>query len=393
MYTDIHDDEYFLSDCTDSEDYEYYLRKFEETESDDYECCFQKFEESEALPVVESNTAACENRKLIPKIMISRVPEDVKEEDVIENIKNKNPWLRYLIKDEDDFKKVATVQADAKGRPGYIIKCSPQIRRNVAARGDKLYILDKFGDEKFCKVYDRYHVIRCTKCQKFGHKLGQCRGELVCPKCGKGHWLRDCNSETSTCFLCKGPHITGNRSCQKYKEQEARIKDRTDHGEHLEVIMLDLQSEGAERKNITTKQQKTIKQEAQRKKKEENIQVNVKSNKKLNKAKCKNATDHGEQQVVPVVESAEQKQKTLLTVENKKVEEARTKNTTAPGKQDIIPVVKIKKKKQRKQLTAEWWLDFCRRYHACIHPSIENNSKVEAGIKIQLTMENNKMCL
>ncbi|XP_066955373.1 uncharacterized protein [Macrobrachium rosenbergii] len=185
VYTDIHDDEYFLSDCTDSEDYEYYLRKFEETESDDYECCFQKFEESEALPVVESNTAACENRKLIPKIMISRVPEDVKEEDVIENIKNKNPWLRYLIKDEDDFKKVATVQADAKGRPGYIIKCSPKIRRNVAARGDKLYILDKFGDEKFCKVYDRYHVIRCTKCQKFGHKLGQCRGELVCPKCGK----------------------------------------------------------------------------------------------------------------------------------------------------------------------------------------------------------------
>ncbi|XP_066955365.1 uncharacterized protein [Macrobrachium rosenbergii] len=256
MYTDVQDDDFFPSNHTDSKDYEH---------------CIIEFKESAALPTVENaevNNAARGIRTLSPKILITRIPKYVNEEDIIENIKDKNPWLRYLIKNEDDFKKVATLNADTNGRPQYVIKCSPQIRRNVAARGDKLYILDKFGDEKFCKVYDRYHVVRCTKCQKFGHKLNQCRGELVCPKCGRRHWLRDCNSETSTCLLCQGPHITGNRSCQKYKEQEARIKDRTDHGEHLEVIMPDLKSERAERKNRTTKQQKTIKQEAQRKEKE-----------------------------------------------------------------------------------------------------------------------------
>ncbi|XP_064108695.1 uncharacterized protein LOC135217034 isoform X1 [Macrobrachium nipponense] len=256
---------------------------------------FIVFEEREALPIVENKiiikneennikneeenkiiikskkvkTTACGKRKLFPKILITRIPKNVKEGDIIENLKDKNPWLRYLIKNEDDFKLVATLKADTYGRPQYAIKCSPQIRRNIAACGDELNILGTF-----CKVYDKYHVLRCIKCQKFGHKHDLCRGELVCPKCGGEHWLRECISEVSTCLHCQGPHITGDRVCQKYKEEEASVKDRTDHGEHLEVFKPDLQSERAERENIA-KQQKIIKQEAQRKKKKAKSNITV----------------------------------------------------------------------------------------------------------------------
>lgn len=53
---------------------------------------------------------------------------------------------------------------------------------------------------RICIDFNRYiiveylQIIRCFKCQGYGHISSRCSGDQKCPKCAGSHALADCNA-------------------------------------------------------------------------------------------------------------------------------------------------------------------------------------------------------
>ena len=166
--------------------------------------------------------------KLWPKIKLCNVPKD--DEVSQENIIWKNQWIEEFITDEEDFKVIKTLET-TKDTVHYIIKCKPEIRKQICIRGNVLYTL--FARNR---VVDSYKVYQCFQCQGFNHDARSCNNTQVCAKCGGNHRLNDCTSNTEKCVNCehKGHvninHRTNGIMCPIYNEELSRIKNKTDHG-------------------------------------------------------------------------------------------------------------------------------------------------------------------
>ena len=75
-------------------------------------------------------------------------------------------------------------------------------------------------------------VIKCHRCQGFGHIARLCRSNL--PKCGKcgetSHESDSCTSSVLKCAHCNENHITGDKSCKVMKQKLEQIKERYNYG-------------------------------------------------------------------------------------------------------------------------------------------------------------------
>lgn len=75
-------------------------------------------------------------------------------------------------------------------------------------------------------------VIKCNRCQNFGHIARRCRAEK--PKCGKcgeqSHESLNCTSSVRKCSHCNENHETGDKSCKIMKEKMDEIKQRAQYG-------------------------------------------------------------------------------------------------------------------------------------------------------------------
>jgi hypothetical protein len=64
-------------------------------------------------------------------------------------------------------------------------------------------------------------VIRCYRCQRFGHYMRECRAKKeVCPTCGSpGHAAAKCKATERRCVNCRGAHSAGYQGCPARKDQ------------------------------------------------------------------------------------------------------------------------------------------------------------------------------
>ena len=79
----------------------------------------------------------------------------------------------------------------------------------------------------------RIQVIKCHRCQKFGHIARTCRSDK--PKCGKccrtNHETRDCTNTTNfMCAHCDQKHITGSATCPEWMKKVEEVKSRNNYG-------------------------------------------------------------------------------------------------------------------------------------------------------------------
>ena len=117
---------------------------------------------------------------------------------MIEDIKERNKWINDYIYDEDDFKLVQKLNTRDENNLHYIIKCSPEIRKQIFIRGEILYTLYKKN-----KVFDSYKGYQCFKCQEFNHSAKHCDKNQVCAKCGGNHRLVGCTANVEKCVNCE----------------------------------------------------------------------------------------------------------------------------------------------------------------------------------------------
>ena len=84
-------------------------------------------------------------------------------------------------------------------------------------------------------------VIRCFKCQQYGHGSDKCRGRVHCAACGEGHEWKECpNKSSPKCARCGGAHSAAYMGCVAYKEakqvQTYKFKEKVSYSEALKAV-------------------------------------------------------------------------------------------------------------------------------------------------------------
>lgn len=75
-------------------------------------------------------------------------------------------------------------------------------------------------------------VIKCNRCQTFGHIARRCRAEKpTCGKCGEQtHETMNCSSSVKKCAHCNEGHETGHSTCHVMKTKLDEIRQRAQYG-------------------------------------------------------------------------------------------------------------------------------------------------------------------
>jgi len=77
------------------------------------------------------------------------------------------------------------------------------------------------------------NIIRCFRCQEYGHVHNICKNDVVCPNCSEGHTPANCNSEQYKCINCDYngydstlcQHRASDPKCHTYLDIIKREKD------------------------------------------------------------------------------------------------------------------------------------------------------------------------
>lgn len=131
---------------------------------------------------------------LNPRIRIAGITGKYDDQKLLETIKKCNRGVFTdtsscsLIKFCSTKKNPNTFQATLQ-----VDKCTYE---NAVAFG---YL---FVDFDCCKVFDAIEVLRCFKCNEFHHSSKFCKNSVSCPRCGQGHMVNECHSDSLTCINC-----------------------------------------------------------------------------------------------------------------------------------------------------------------------------------------------
>ena len=150
--------------------------------------------------------------------IVKHVYSDCSEEEIQENIKQ-----NYNATKVEAFKRNGEMTGTVK------ITFSSQKELNDVIN-DRIKI---FSQRYLMEEYKPSpRVIKCHRCQGFGHIARLCRSNLpTCGKCGEhSHETKSCTSSVKKCSHCKENHTTGDKTCRVMKEKLDQIKDRFNYG-------------------------------------------------------------------------------------------------------------------------------------------------------------------
>jgi len=144
-----------------------------------------------------------------PKIKVVSVPSHVDTSDpinIVQNVVTSNEFLKNEYEKDNECLKFLFYYNVGENKT-LIFKCSPVIRQILKSNGDAIKL-----NYKMCKLYDRHHVLQCSKCCLLGHSSKNCKStSLVCTFCGEGHSFKDCTAKDDkslhkchNCFNAEG---------------------------------------------------------------------------------------------------------------------------------------------------------------------------------------------
>ena len=182
----------------------------------------------------------------MPEVNIVGLTREYSSEDLQEMIVKQNNGISELFKSDsatDDDKKIKIISVTPlksyKGNQSTpykaTVRISNVIREIMAKQGNRLFL-----GSHTCKVYDSFYVVRCFKCQRFGHLSKSCTQEHAsCGYCTEEHETTTCPkkvdaSSNPSCINCissgrKGEevnHYAGSITCPILLEKQNELKKR-----------------------------------------------------------------------------------------------------------------------------------------------------------------------
>ena len=125
-----------------------------------------------------------------------------------------------------------------------VIRVSNLIRSVISKQNDRLFI----GSQRVCRVYDNFFVLRCFKCQCFGHHSADCKNAPSCGYCAESHETRQCTRTASMCCInCKNDKVTGDQLCHAaydpincpiYKDLQEKVKKTTPFHQNISTVIM-----------------------------------------------------------------------------------------------------------------------------------------------------------
>lgn len=145
----------------------------------------------------------------IVDILKATETEEVTKDAVLSQIQDQNPHIAQLIDSGEEFK-VLFIKSNATSPDKFsvVVKLSCKIRDSIRSNRNRVFI-----GITSCRVYDRFFVKRCNKCQEFGHYKNNCTKQDVCGYCGGNHPSEGCSLKISPdptklkCANCKANNL------------------------------------------------------------------------------------------------------------------------------------------------------------------------------------------
>ena len=83
-------------------------------------------------------------------------------------------------------------------------------------------------------------VVRCFKCQRFGHGAAACRSNMRCVRCGESHKFEECaKKDTPKCVNCGGEHSAAYNGCTQAKKakqvQHIKITEKITYAQASQI--------------------------------------------------------------------------------------------------------------------------------------------------------------
>lgn len=157
-----------------------------------------------------------------PTVLVYDVDRDISKEKLAGQIADQNPEL--------GLDREAVVPLFMKGPKTDELAwwvCSVRPSAFKALVGKSLFI----GLNR-CKVKEFTDVVRCFKCQRFGHRASKCQQTVdTCGRCAsKGHRAKDCQSVPVKCANCGQAARSGHAGCSALLKATFTVARRTDFG-------------------------------------------------------------------------------------------------------------------------------------------------------------------
>ena len=180
------------------------------------------------------------HRVLLPKITISNI--DTGEYTFKDTIKlkksicEKNPTIAELISKGNTFDVLFIKESAQNNTPSFaVVKVEKEIYEEIKSLNYQLYI-----DFNRCRVFDRFHLTQCYKCQKFGHTGSHCPNnseDVVCRYCTANHESKACplkgQIDTYKCANCHSNHASTYAKCPVLQNQLQVLLTRTQGMENV----------------------------------------------------------------------------------------------------------------------------------------------------------------
>ncbi|CAH1184012.1 unnamed protein product [Phaedon cochleariae] len=176
--------------------------------------------------VREKGLKVAEAVKMKPKLVILDVPKVIKDEEIVEDLFNKNDINNISV---EDFARDVKIEKRVVRNElsNVVIKVTEEVSQKWLTKG-YVYI-----GWRSCKIKEMELVKRCYKCCSVHHRAEQCRErKYVCRRCGdSSHEAKNCKNRPSckSCYERTGKdeaHPTDSVNCPEYIRKAEFLRNR-----------------------------------------------------------------------------------------------------------------------------------------------------------------------
>ncbi|KAL0830212.1 hypothetical protein ABMA28_012325 [Loxostege sticticalis] len=174
-----------------------------------------------------------------PRILVKDVPGTLEDSAFMTALYRQNIKDELPISEDNFLKSTKIVRRRmlSNGRKWIGLEIEPEIRKHLIGTKDKIFI-----DWATCRFVDDLEIVRCLKCQLYGHVAKFCTEKnSCCGNCAGAHDTRDCKNVNNkdfkpVCAACKrfkkpnSNHLSGSPDCPSYKARLEQLILNTVYG-------------------------------------------------------------------------------------------------------------------------------------------------------------------